>query len=105
MVMASEFPRKPLKIFCSYSHKDEEYLDELKTSLAGLRRQELIQEWHDREILPGKEWEEDIDENLKTSEIILLLVTPTFMNSDYVYEKEMRRALERHQQAKHGLSR
>ena len=88
---------KSVKVFCSYSHKDEGFLDELKTWLVGLRRQGLIEEWHDREILAGQEWEKAIDENLHTSEIVLLLVTPTFMNSDYAYEKEMSRALERHE--------
>lgn len=88
---------KSVKLFCSYSHRDEKYLDKLKTCLAGLRRQGLIEEWHDRKILPGQEWEEAIEENLKTSEIILLLVTPDFMSSDFSYEKEMKRALDRHE--------
>jgi len=44
---------KPLKIFCSYSRKDEKYLNELRTWLHGLERQKLIKWWHDREITPG----------------------------------------------------
>ena len=87
---------KPLRIFCSYSHKDEEYLNELRTWLRGLERQKLIQWWHDREIVPGWEWEEAIDKNLRSAEIILLLVTPDFMGSDYVHEKEIGKAVERH---------
>jgi tetratricopeptide (TPR) repeat protein len=87
---------EPVKLFCSYSHRDERYLTKLKTSLAGLRREGLIEEWHDRKIRPGQEWEEAIDENLETSEIILLLITPDFMSSDYSFEKEMSQALERH---------
>jgi hypothetical protein len=88
---------KPLRIFCSYAHEDEEHLDELRTTLRGLERQGLIEWWHDREIVPGWEWEEDIDKNLRTAELILLLVTPDFMSSDYVFEKEIDRAIERHQ--------
>jgi hypothetical protein len=45
---------KPLRIFCSYAHEDEEHLDELHTSLRGLERQGLIEWWHDREIVPGR---------------------------------------------------
>jgi predicted NACHT family NTPase len=86
---------KPLRIFCSYSHKDEVYLDELRTWLRGLERQGLIEWWHDREISPGWEWEEAIDKNLRTADI-LLLVTPAFVASDYVYEKEIGKAVERH---------
>ena len=88
--------QKSVKLFCSYSHKDERYLDKLKTCLAGLKRQGLIEEWHDRKILPGQVWAEAIDENLKTSEIILLLVSPDFMYSDFSYEKEMKQALDKH---------
>jgi uncharacterized protein YegL len=43
------------------------------------------------------EWEQEISEHLKAAEIILLLVSPDFMNSDYCYSIEMKRALERHE--------
>jgi hypothetical protein len=89
--------QKPLRIFCSYSRKDEEYLNELRTWLRGLERQGLIEWWHDREIVPGWEWEEAIDKNLRSAEIILLLVSPAFMGSDYVYEHEISKAVERHE--------
>jgi tetratricopeptide (TPR) repeat protein len=93
--MTTQAP-KPLRTFCSYSHKDEEYLNELRTWLRGLERQGLIEWWHDREITPGWEWEEAIDKNLRTADVILLLVTPDFMASDYVFEKEISKAVERH---------
>jgi len=88
---------KPLRVFCSYAHEDEERLNVLREWLRGLERQGLIEWWHDREIVPGWEWEETIDKNLRTAEVILLLVTPDFMASDYVYEKEIARAIERHE--------
>jgi TIR domain len=88
---------KPLRIFCSYSHEDEEYLNELWISLAGVRQQGLIEWWHDREISPGIDWDQAIDENLDSSEIVLLLVTPNFMSSEYVQKKEIKRALEKHE--------
>ena len=88
---------KPLRIFCSYSHKDEEYLNELRDSLQTLERQGLIQLWHDREITAGKEWREVIDEELQGADIILLLVSRDFIASDFAYEEEMKRAIERHE--------
>jgi hypothetical protein len=88
---------KPLRIFCSYSHKDEEYLNVLRAWLRGLERRGQITWWHDREIVPGWEWEEAIDKNLRTADIIFLLVTPDFMASDYVFEREIDRAIERHE--------
>jgi hypothetical protein len=88
---------QPVVMFFSYAHKDEAYLDELKAGLIGLQRQGLIKEWYDREILGGQEWEEAIDENLEVSAVILFLITPNFMASDFIYEKEMSRALEKHE--------
>jgi hypothetical protein len=87
---------KPLRIFCSYSHRDEEHLNDLRDSLRGLERQGLIEWWHDRQIVPGWEWEEAIDKNLRTADVVILLVSRAFMASDYVYEKEIDKAIERH---------
>src|SRR5215208_6451394 len=89
--------QKPLRVFCSYSRRDEEHLNDLRDWLRPLERQGLIEWWHDREISPGWEWEEAIDKNLRTADIIFFLVTPDFMASDYVFEREIDRAIERHE--------
>jgi hypothetical protein len=89
-------PAKPIEIFYSYSHKDEELRDELEKHLSILKRQGVITGWHDRRIGAGKEWEGEIDEHLNTADVILLLISSDFLASDYCYDKEMRRALERH---------
>jgi hypothetical protein len=52
--------------------------------------------WHDRDISAGAKWEEEIRANLDEAQIILLLISPDFMDSDYCYGVEMQRALERH---------
>ena len=62
-----------------------------------MKRRYSLTNWHDREILPGEEWEQAIDTHLNTANLILLLISPDFMASDYCYGKEMHRALERHQ--------
>lgn len=67
-----------------------------------LKREELISTWHDRKILPGDEFGSEIDKNLEDSNIVLLLVSPYFIDSDYCYDIEMKRALEKH---KNGESR
>jgi hypothetical protein len=54
--------------------------------------------WHDRRTTIGSEIENAIDRNLNEAEVILLLVSPDFINSDYCYEREMLRALERHEE-------
>lgn len=85
------------RVFVSYSHKDERLLSELKTHLSPLVRQNLIQTWDDSEITAGANFGEKINENLERAHIILLLVSSDFIASDYCYEKEMERALERHE--------
>src|ERR1700726_887196 len=89
-------PRPEIKLFYCYAHQDEALRDELQTNLAGLRRQYHLTNWYDREILPGEEWEKAIDKHLSTADVILLLISPHFVNSDYCYGKEMQRALQRH---------
>lgn len=83
-------------LFFSYSHKDEPLRDQLETHLSGLKRQGIISSWHDRRIIAGTEFGDMIDVHIATSDVILLLVSPDFIASDYCYECEMQQAMERH---------
>ena len=94
--LAAEYREEPCRLFYSYSHKDEGLRNELDTHLKLMQRQGVIQTWYDRRINPGDDFERRIDENLELADIVLLLVSSDFMASDYCYEKEMDRALERH---------
>lgn len=85
------------KLFYSYSHKDEEFRIELEKHLSIFKRQELISEWHDRNISAGDEWENKIDVNIKQADVILLLISSDFIASDYCYDKEVKLAIERHE--------
>jgi internalin A len=87
---------RAVKLFYSYSHKDESLCGELRTHLKLLQRQGLIDTWHDRKIEAGDDWKKSIDDQLAQADIILLLVSADFIASDYCYEKEMKWALERH---------
>ncbi|WP_437820317.1 outer membrane protein assembly factor BamB family protein [Sorangium sp. So ce1078] len=87
--------RAPIRLFFSYSHKDEALRDELETHLALLKREGLLQSWHDRRIGAGDEWAGQIDRNLDEAEVILLLVSADFLASDYCFDREMKRALAR----------
>lgn len=84
-----------IEIFCSYSHKDEELKDELDAHLSGMKRQGLITLWSDRQIDPATGWKQEIDTHLESAGVILLLISANFIASDYCYEKEMMRALQR----------
>jgi hypothetical protein len=85
-----------IKLFCSYSHRDEHLRDELAKHLKLLERQGLVRSWHDRHIGAGDLWKDAIDRNLEEADIILLLISSDFLASDYCFDIEMKRALERH---------
>jgi len=85
-----------MKVFMSYSHRDEEVRDRLHVHLAGMKREELIEAWYDREILGGDDFDQVISDQLEDADLFLLLITPDFINSNYCIERELSRALERH---------
>src|SRR6266567_4813796 len=87
--------QSPVSIFICYAHADEKFLKELAKYLAILRREGLINEWYDCDISTGTEWKKEINKYLDTAQIILLLVSPDFMDSDYSYSNEMKRSIER----------
>lgn len=87
----------PVKIFCCYAREDESLLDKLKKHLVPLKWQGLIDVWYDRRISAGLDWEQEINKHLNEAQIILLLVSPDFMGSDYCYGTEMKQALEQHE--------
>jgi hypothetical protein len=84
-------------VFFSYSHADEALRDQLEKQLSLLKRQGVIEVWHDRRIGAGGDFADEIDRHVETDDIILLLVSADFLASDYCYEKEMKRAMERHE--------
>ena len=86
----------PVKLFLSYSHKDESFRSELETHLKMLQRDGLIDPWHDHKIVPGNSWNTQIEAELDAAEIILLLVSADFIASDYCWEKEVETALALH---------
>lgn len=86
-----------VEVFFSYSHRDEALRDELAKHLSIMRRQGIIDAWHDRQITAGSEWAGEIDAHLNSAQIILLLISSDFLASDYCYDIELKRAMERHE--------
>ena len=89
-------PPNAVTVFCSYSHRDEDLREELDKHIKLLERRGVISVWHDRKIGAGEEWKEEIDEQLESADVILLLISPDFIASDYCYDIELKRAMERH---------
>lgn len=86
---------KPVHLFYSYSHEDEQLRDELEKHLMVLKRRGIITDWYDRDIRAGDEWNREIDGHLNTADIILLLISADFLASDYCYSIELTHALQR----------
>ena len=86
-----------IEIFLCYAHEDEFAMKELVTHLGVLKQQGFFDIWYDREISAGVEWAQEIDMHLNSAQVILLLISQYFMNSNYCYLVEMKRAIERHE--------
>jgi len=91
--------KKALDIVICYAHEDETLRDKLIKQLYVLHRQGFVSLWYDRDISAGTEWAHEIDQHLNDAHIILLLVSPDFMASEYCYSIEMRKAIERHKRS------
>lgn len=86
----------PIKVFISYSHRDEKYKDELNKWLIPYETNGIIQVWDDRNILPGEDWDQEINKRLMAADVVLYLVSPDFMASRYITNVELKKAIDRH---------
>ena len=88
----------PLKIFISYSHKDERFKDELVTMLAGLQRRGIVDTWQDRRIEAGDNWNNSIQDAMNECDLALLLVSADYLASSFIQEAEQPKLLQRRQE-------
>ncbi len=82
-----------LKLFISYSHLDEEHIKEFTKHIAPLKNNGLIEDWYDRQIIGGQDFQEKIDNNLENADIICLFISANFLASRACV-KEQKNALE-----------
>ncbi len=85
----------PVKIFISYSHKEPSYKDKLVESLRELETNGSIRIWTDRDIIPGQEWNKVIVDALHQADLIIFLISESFISSRYIKEIELKDAVER----------
>src|SRR5690348_6987674 len=77
------------KVFISYSHQDKRYLDELRKYLKYYERKGDIEYWDDTKITPGSRWYTGIKKAIETAKIVILLISPDFLASDFIAKNEL----------------
>jgi len=77
-----------LNIFISYSFKDVIFKSELEKYLSPLKHV-LIDIWEDKVLLSDHLWYNEIFENINNSDVVIFLVSPDFINSEFCYSQEM----------------
>lgn len=87
--------KKPFKLFYCYADKDKVLLDKLEDHLSALRREGEIESYNRRDISAGTDWKDELTRYMNKSSIILLLISPSFLASEYNYSHEMRLAIQR----------
>ena len=85
-----------IEVFISYSKQDKALRDGLLSHLRPLEGAGIIT-WHDRQILPGTQWDAEIKARLNAADIILLLISADFLATDYCTQVEIPEALRRHE--------
>ena len=88
-----------LKVFISYSHKDEDAMKELERFLDPLERKGDISIWTDRKILPGQNWKGEIMRELESADLMLLLISANFLDSNFINDEEIPRAFKRKEES------
>ncbi|MBL7802215.1 MAG: toll/interleukin-1 receptor domain-containing protein [Saprospiraceae bacterium] len=84
-----------LRVFLSYSAQDRSYRDELLLHIRPLVDSGLCKILNTNEKhLAGENWSATLAQQLASAEIVLLLLSADYLNSDYLKKTEMIRAIE-----------
>lgn len=93
-------PRKrQIVAFISYAHADNEvatkFLNGLKEMLLPSAKYDYVF-WQDKNILPGEDWHQEIQDALTRCSMGVVLVSPAFLGSKYVSAHELPALMNRH---------
>jgi internalin A len=98
--MRSEEAQMPVSAFISYAHADAEAYNALKLFKNNVHAQVRlgnVEMWDDGAILAGENWSNAIWQKFERAELIICLISPNFISSDFCYERELKKAFEAHE--------
>jgi hypothetical protein len=75
--------------FISYAHEDHGAFSEMRTHLRATERIFGIDFWADKRIAPGRYWRSEIADAIDAAQIHILLFSPAFIRSDYIFDHEL----------------
>src|SRR5436853_4552541 len=87
---------KSIAVYLDYAPADHMYVHELKKHLAFLEKQELLTLWQDGDIYPGADFRKERLARLYNADVILIFVSPDFLESDSCFSAEMQQVMQRH---------
>jgi hypothetical protein len=91
--MASSSPYSS-KIFISYHHDDQKWLERLQVHLKPLERAWKVDVWDDTRVQPGQEWRKEIQRAIEAAKIAILLISADFLASDFITRHQLPSLLE-----------
>ena len=103
LMNAVDTQRPQLKLFLSYSHRDEKAIQELRKDLKLMERNGLIRPWSDHALTAGELWEARILQELNEADIIVCQLSRDFLASDFCVLKELETAIQRKQRGEAEL--
>lgn len=87
----------PIRVFISYAREDLEHLKALEKHLANLKRQGVIEVWTDQKLLASTQWEPELLAQLRSAQLVLVLLSPDMMASHFIHDVELKETLKRHE--------
>jgi hypothetical protein len=86
-----------IEVFLSSARSDQSLLDKLVEHLSIMEREGLIHLWNDCNVSPGIDWRSLVRSHLQIAQLILFLISPAFITSDFWDSQEMEDLLKRHE--------
>jgi GTPase SAR1 family protein len=88
------FTKIPKKLFISYSSRNAEFVKRFWTHLSVLQTGGYIEPWYDRQIEPGSKWDDSIQKEMQSSDLVIFLLSPDFLATPYIMNVEVTKAVE-----------